>query len=78
VALAGSGAIFHALVGSGHSFAGSLAGSTWLLVGMLALGTILTWAFVRGPAEAGTDPAVAGEPAPEALQHHLHHRRFHL
>jgi EmrB/QacA subfamily drug resistance transporter len=51
VALAGSGAIFHALVGSGHSFAGSLAGSTWLLVGMLALGTILTWAFVRGPAE---------------------------
>jgi EmrB/QacA subfamily drug resistance transporter len=51
VALAGSGAIFHALVGSGHGFAGSLAGSTWLLVGMLALGTILTWAFVRGPAE---------------------------
>ncbi len=78
VALAGSGAIFHALVGSGHSFAGSLAGSTWLLVGMLALGTILTWAFVRGPAEAGPDHSVAGEPAPEALQHHLHHRRFHL
>jgi EmrB/QacA subfamily drug resistance transporter len=50
VALAGTGAIFHALVGSGHGFAGSLAGSTWLLVGMLALGTILTWAFVRGPA----------------------------
>ncbi|HVX34485.1 MAG TPA: MFS transporter [Solirubrobacterales bacterium] len=78
VALAGSGAIFHALVGSGHSFAGSLAGSTWLLVGMLALGTILTGAFVRGPAEAGPDPAVVGEPAPEALRHHLHHRRFHL
>jgi MFS family permease len=78
VALAGTGAIFHALVGSGHSFAGSLAGSTWLLVGMLALGTILTWAFVRGPAEGGPDPAVAGKPGPEALQHHLHHRRFHL
>jgi EmrB/QacA subfamily drug resistance transporter len=49
VALAGTGAIFHALVGSGHSFAGSLAGSTWLLVGIAALGTMLTWAFVRGP-----------------------------
>jgi EmrB/QacA subfamily drug resistance transporter len=78
VALAGTGAIFHALVGSGHSFAGSLAGSTWLLVGMLALGTILTWAFVRGPAEAGPDPAVSGDPGPAALHHHLHHRRFHL
>jgi EmrB/QacA subfamily drug resistance transporter len=51
VALAGMGAIFHALIGSGHGFAGSLAGSTWLLVGMLAAGTILTWSFVRGPAE---------------------------
>jgi EmrB/QacA subfamily drug resistance transporter len=78
VALAGTGAIFHALIGSGHGFAGSLAGSTWLLVGMLALGTILTWAFVRGPAEEGPDPAVAGNPGPEALHHHLHHRRFHL
>lgn len=78
VALAGTGAIFHALIGSGHGFAGSLAGSTWLLVGMLALGTILTWAFVRGPAEEGPDAAVAGKPGPEALQHHLHHRRFHL
>jgi EmrB/QacA subfamily drug resistance transporter len=78
VALAGTGAIFHALVGSGHSFAGSLAGSTWLLVGMLAVGTILTWAFVRGPAEEGPDPAVAGDPGPAALHHHLHHRRFHL
>jgi EmrB/QacA subfamily drug resistance transporter len=78
VALAGTGAIFHALVGSGRSFAGSLAGSTWLLVGMLALGTILTWAFVRGPAEEGPDPSVAGDPGPATLQHHRHHRRFHL
>jgi hypothetical protein len=45
---------------------------------MLALGTILTWAFVRGPAVVGPDAAVAGKPGPEALQHHLHHRRFHL
>jgi EmrB/QacA subfamily drug resistance transporter len=78
VALAGTGAIFHALVGSGHSFASSLAGSTWLLVGLVAVGAILTWAFVRGPDEDGADPAVAGEPDPATLLHHLHHRRFHL
>jgi EmrB/QacA subfamily drug resistance transporter len=56
VALAGTGAIFHALIGSGRGFAGSLAGSTWLLVGMLAVGTILTGSFVRGPAEGVPDP----------------------
>jgi EmrB/QacA subfamily drug resistance transporter len=78
VALAGTGAIFHALVGSGHSFAGSLAGSTWLPVGLVGLGAVLTWAFVRGPQEEGPDPAVAGEPAPATLHHHAHHRRFHL
>jgi EmrB/QacA subfamily drug resistance transporter len=78
VALAGTGALFHALLGSGHSFAGSLAGSTWLLVGLVGVGAILTWSFVRGPEEEGRDPAMAGEPAPEALHHHLHHRRFHL
>ena len=78
VALAGTGAIFHALLGSGHSFAGSLAGSTWLPVGLTALGAVLTWGFVRGPEEEGPDPAVAGRPAPAQLQHHAHHRRFHL
>jgi predicted MFS family arabinose efflux permease len=78
VALAGTGAIFHALLGSGHSFAGSLAGSTWLPVGLVALGAVLTWGFVRGPEEEGPDPAVAGRPAPAQLHHHRHHRRFHL
>lgn len=78
VALAGTGAIFHALLGSGHSFAGSLAGSTWLPVGLLGVGTILAWGFVRGPEEEGPDPAVAGEPAPATLHDHAHHRRFHL
>jgi EmrB/QacA subfamily drug resistance transporter len=78
VALAGTGAIFHALLGSGHSFAGSLAGSIWLPVGLTALGAVLTWGFVRGPEEEGPDPAVAGRPAPAQLQHHAHHRRFHL
>jgi EmrB/QacA subfamily drug resistance transporter len=78
IALAGTGAIFHALLGSGHSYAGSLAGSTWLPVGLMALGAILAWGYVRGPQENGPDPLVVGNPAPEALRHHLHHRRFHL
>jgi EmrB/QacA subfamily drug resistance transporter len=78
IALAGAGAIFHSLLGSGHGFAGSVAGSTWLSVGLCGLGAILTWGFVRSPAEEGVDPAVAGEPAPTDLQHHAHHRRFHL
>jgi EmrB/QacA subfamily drug resistance transporter len=78
VALAGTGAIFRALLGSGHSFAGSLAGSTWLPVGLMALGAILAWGYVRGPEEEGPDPAVAGTPAPVNLRDHAHHRRFHL
>jgi EmrB/QacA subfamily drug resistance transporter len=78
VALAGTGAIFHALLGDGHSFAASIAGSTWLVVALAAAGTALTWAFVRDPDRPGPDPAVAGDPPPEQLHHHAHHRRFHL
>jgi EmrB/QacA subfamily drug resistance transporter len=78
VALAGTGAIFHALLNDGHSFAASIAGSTWLLVALLAAGTALTCAFVRDPARPGPDPTVAGTPPPDQLHHHTHHRRFHL
>ncbi len=69
VALAATGAVFHALLGDGHSFAASVAGSTWVAVVLCALGTALTWAYVRD-----TGRFVApGEP-----QHRMHHRRFHL
>ena len=51
---------------------------TWLLVALLAVGTVLTWAFVRDPETPGPDPAVAGDPPAEELHHHTHHRRFHL
>jgi EmrB/QacA subfamily drug resistance transporter len=44
------------------AFADGLAGAAWLLAAVLALGTLLTWLYVRSA------PA-AGEP---------HHRRFHL
>jgi EmrB/QacA subfamily drug resistance transporter len=77
VALAGTGAIFHALLGS-EGFADAVAGSTWLLVALTGIGAVLTWAFVRDPERAGPDPAVAGEPPREQLHHHTHHRRFHL
>jgi EmrB/QacA subfamily drug resistance transporter len=44
------------------SFADGLASVTWLLAAVLAIGTVLTWLYVRS--------------APRA--HEPHHRRFHL
>lgn len=68
VALAATGAAFHALLGDGHSFAAAVADSTWVVVALCAVGTVLTWIFVRD--SEGSSP---GE-----LRHHMHHRRFHL
>jgi EmrB/QacA subfamily drug resistance transporter len=68
VALAATGAAFHALLGDGHSFASAVAGSTWVAVGLSAIGTALTWAYVRDP-----EKPLEGEP-----HHHMHHKRFHL
>ncbi len=68
VALAATGAVFHALLGDSHSFAGAIADSTWVAVALCAVGTALTWAFVRDP-----EGPPQGEP-----RHHLHHKRFHL
>jgi EmrB/QacA subfamily drug resistance transporter len=78
IALAATGAIFHALQDGGRSFSAAVAGSAWVLVALCAVGAILTWAFVRDPDRPGPDPAVAGDPPPEELHHHRHHRRFHL
>lgn len=78
VALAATGAVFRALLGDGHGFAASIAGSTWVVVILCAIGAALTWAYVRDPEQPGADPSVAGEPAPNELRHHQHHRRFHL
>jgi EmrB/QacA subfamily drug resistance transporter len=69
VALAATGAAFHALVGDGHSFATAIAGSTWVAVVLCAIGAALTWRFVCDTEQ---------EPSPEDLRHHMHHRRFHL
>jgi EmrB/QacA subfamily drug resistance transporter len=78
IALAASGAVFHALLGDGDSFTAAIAASTWVLVALCAVGAALTWAFVRDPERPGRDPAVAGEPEAGQLHHHVHHRRFHL
>lgn len=78
LALAAVGAAFHALQAGGEGFTAAIAASTWVLVALCAAGAVLTWAFVRDPQQPGSDPAMAGEPPPEMLQHHNHHRRFHL
>ncbi|HEX5928163.1 MAG TPA: MFS transporter [Solirubrobacterales bacterium] len=78
VALAATGAVFHALLGDGDSFAAAIAGSTWVPAALCAAGVALTWAFVRDPDPPGPDPAVAGEPPVAEMRHHRHHRRFHL
>jgi EmrB/QacA subfamily drug resistance transporter len=65
VGLAATGAVFHALLGDDGSFADAVGGSTWVLVALCAIGTALTWAFVRN----------AERPIPEP---HAHHRKFHL
>jgi EmrB/QacA subfamily drug resistance transporter len=78
ISLAATGAVFHALQGGGDSFAAAIAGSTWVAAVLCAVGVGLTWAFVRDADPPGPDPAVAGDPPPEQLQHHRHHRRFHL
>ena len=48
------------------AFASAMSASMWLLVGLCAVGTVLTWAFVR----ASDDTAVPPE--------HQAHRHFHL
>jgi EmrB/QacA subfamily drug resistance transporter len=74
IALAAAGAVFQAVLDDDlhagraerAAFASALSASMWLLVGMCAVGTVLTWAFVR----ASDDTAVAPE--------HQAHRHFHL
>jgi EmrB/QacA subfamily drug resistance transporter len=56
LALAATGALSHALLDGGSGFAPAIAGSTWILVGLAAAGTALTWAFVRDVDPPRHDP----------------------
>ena len=74
ITLAAAGAVFQVMLDDDlhagqveqGAFASALSGSMWLLVGVCAVGTVLTWAFVR----ASDDDGVAPE--------HQSHRHFHL
>ena len=74
ITVAAAGAVFqvelddnpHAGQVDSAAFASAQSASMWLLVGLGAIGTVLTWAFVR----ASEDAAVAPE--------HQAHRHFHL
>jgi hypothetical protein len=46
LALAATGALSHLLLEGGDDFATAIAGSTWILVALCAVGTWLTWRFV--------------------------------
>jgi hypothetical protein len=72
--LAVAGAVFqgvldddlHAGRAKPAAFSAALGDAMWVLVGLCAVGTVLTWAFVRASAETAV--------APE----HETHRHFHL
>ena len=77
VALAASGAVFHALLGGGDSLPPRSPARPGSRSALCAVGAALTWAFVRDP-EPRAGPRGGRRPAPEQLRHHQHHRRFHL
>jgi MFS family permease len=53
------------------AFATALADSTWVLVGLVAVGAALTWALVRRTGEAHPEPE-------EHPEHKLERHRLHL
>ena len=84
LSLAIGGAIFQGLEASTKGglatrFTAGLSGAIWFLTALLAMGTVLTWIFVRSAPvsrAAVSSRAPIGEAATEPR--HLHHRRFHL
>jgi EmrB/QacA subfamily drug resistance transporter len=72
------GAIFESVEtgssgGKAAAFTEGLSAANWFLAGLLAVGTVLTWMYVRSPVPPSEDPA-----APLTEAEHHHHRRFHL
>jgi EmrB/QacA subfamily drug resistance transporter len=79
IGLALTGAVFQRVL-EDHSFPIALARSNWILAGLVAVGTLLTWLFVRSvPAPSPNQAeAAAGSSSSRELRHRQHHRRFHL
>jgi EmrB/QacA subfamily drug resistance transporter len=77
VALAVTGAVFQDLQPT-HGFAVALARANWVLVGVIAVATLLTWLFVRSVPASASNAALPASVEPETLRDHQHHRRFHL
>jgi EmrB/QacA subfamily drug resistance transporter len=79
IGLALTGAVFQRVL-EDHSIPIALARSNWILAGLVAVGTLLTWLFVRSaPAPSPNQAeAAAGSSSSRELRHRQHHRRFHL
>ena len=74
--LAVAGAAFASVLGDPATgttaeYADAVSRALWPAIAVVAIGAFLTWLLVRAP-----EPL--REPAPSALPHHQHHRRFHL
>jgi MFS family permease len=73
ITLAAAGAVFqgvldddlHAGEVDPEAFTAALSSATWVLAGICALGTILTWAFVRSSEDTGVAPE-------HQARHHFH------
>ena len=73
ITLAAAGAVFQAVLDDDlhagqvepEAFTSALSAATWVLVGLCALGTVLTWAFVRSSDDAGAEPE-------HQARHHFH------
>ena len=73
IMLAGTGAVFQAVLDDDlhagqvepEAFTSALSAATWVLVGVCAIGTVLTWAFVRSTGEPGVAPE-------HQVRHHFH------
>jgi hypothetical protein len=73
VTLGAAGAVFQAVLDDDlhagqvepEAFTSALSSATWVLVGLCALGTVRTWAFIRSSDDADAEPE-------HQTRHHFH------
>jgi EmrB/QacA subfamily drug resistance transporter len=59
------------------TFTFALGNALWVLVGLTAVGAVLTWAFIRSQSAGAKPPAAATAPGPVPSHPLLHRSRFH-